>query len=90
MAQHEISKMQGKVLDYLQKCYRSMTYESNTAIGKRLGMSQPVTRHCLITLEKKGLIEFKQDEGQRLISVTKLGKKHLVILEELEKGFSLK
>ena len=88
MAQHEISKMQGKVLDYLQKV--STTYESNTAIGKRLGMSQSMTRHCLITLEKIGLIEFKQDEGQRLISVTKLGKKHLVILEELEKGFSWK
>ncbi len=50
MAQHEISKMQGKVLDYLQKV--STTYESNTAIGKRLGMSQSITRHCLITLEK--------------------------------------
>lgn len=88
MAQHEISKMQGKVLDYLQKV--STTYESNKAIGKRLGMSQPIIRNCLINLERICLIEFKQDEGQRLISVTKLGKKHLVILEELEKGFSWK
>lgn len=83
MAQHELTRYQGIILDYMQKV--RTTYESNHAIGRRLSMHAPTARTAIIRLIKLGLIDNIDDGGQRLLKITNLGAKHLVIPEELEK-----
>lgn len=82
MAQHDLTKYQGIILDYMQKVHT--TYESNTAIGKRLGMYAPTARTAIIKLISLKLIDEINDDGQRLLKITALGAKHLIIFEELE------
>lgn len=84
MAQHEITKNQAIALSYLQKV--NTTYESNHAISRRLKIPVSNVRNSLIRLIKLDLVSERDDEGQRLLEVTTLGKKHLVILEEIGKG----
>lgn len=81
MAQHELTYKQGIVLEYFQKVKK--TYEKDHNIGKRLNISGSGTYKIIVKLIHFGLISKKDDEGQRLLEITKLGSKHLVILEEL-------
>lgn len=84
MAQHEITRCQAMILQYMQKV--TTTYEHNYAIGRRLDMSPSAVRWSIIRLMKLNLIAEKDDEGQRLLEITKLGKKHMIILEEIKKS----
>ena len=84
MAQHEITRCQAMILQYMQKVIK--TYEHNYAICKRLDMSPSAVRSSIIRLMKLNLITEQDDEGQRLLEITKLGKKHMIILDEIKKS----
>lgn len=84
MAQHEITRCQSMILQYMQKVIT--TYEHNYAIGRRLAMSPSAVRGSIIRLMKLKLITEQDDEGQRLLEITKLGKKHMIILDEIKKS----
>lgn len=84
MAQHEITRCQAMILQYMQKVIT--TYEHNYAISRRLAMSPSAVRGDIIRLIKLKLIAEQDDEGQRLLEITKLGKKHMIILDETKKS----
>ena len=84
MAQHEITRCQAMILQYMKKVIT--TYEHNYAICRRLDMSPSAVRSSIIRLMKLKLIAEQDDEGQRLLEITKLGKKHMIILDEIKKS----
>lgn len=84
MAQHEITRCQAMILQHMQKVVT--TYEHNYAIGRRLDMSPSAVRSSIIRLMKLNLIAEQDDEGQRLLEITKLGKKHMIILDEIKRS----
>ena len=49
-------------------------------------MSPSAVRGAIIRLMKLKLIAEQDDEGQRLLEITKLGKKHMIILDEIKKS----
>lgn len=81
MAQHELKRSEAKVLKHIQKV--KTTYEINARIAEKAGVCDKTVKHSLEKLERIGLIKIKDDKGKRFLSLTKLGDKHLVILEEL-------
>lgn len=84
MSQHEITRCQSMILQHMQKVVT--TYEHNYAIGRRLDMSPSAVRSSIIRLMKLNLITEQDDEGQRLLEITKLGKKHMIILDEIKRS----
>ena len=69
MAQHKITRCQAMILQYMQKVIT--TYEHNYAISRRLNMSPSAVRSSIIRLMKLNLITEQDDEGQRLLEITK-------------------
>ena len=62
MAQHEITRCQAMILQYMQKVIT--TYEHNYVICRRLNMSPSAVRSSIIRLMKLNLITEQDDEGQ--------------------------
>lgn len=80
MAQYELKRSESKVLQHMQKV--KTTYEINARIAERAEVCDKTVKHSLEKLERIGLITVKHDKYGRFVELTKLGNKHLVIIEE--------
>lgn len=83
MAQHELSYSQGSILEYLQKCGKTLDRDVELANRLALGYGSTVNQ-ALKKLVKYHLIEIEWVAGSRMVRITDIGKKYLVITEELK------
>ena len=83
MAQHELSWSQGKILEYLQKFGKTLDIDIELANKLALGYGSTVS-HALKKLERYRLISVDVVASSRMITITDLGNRHLIIDEELK------
>lgn len=83
MAQHELSYSQGSILEYLQKFGKTLDGDVELANKLALGYGSTVNQ-ALKKLEKYHLVEINRVAGSRMVRITDVGKKYLVITEELK------
>lgn len=83
MAQHELSWSQGKILEYLQKFGKTLDGDAELANKLGLGYGSTVNQ-ALKKLVKYHLVEIEWVAGSRMVRITDLGKRHLIIDEELK------
>ena len=83
MAQHELSWSQGRILEYLQKFGKTLDGDAELANKLGLGYGSTVNQ-SLKKLVKYRLVEIEWVAGSRIVRITDLGKRHLIIDEELK------
>lgn len=83
MAQYELSWSQGKILEYLQKFGKTVDIDIELANKLALGYGSTVS-HALKKLERYRLISVDVVASSRMITITDLGNRHLIIDEELK------
>ena len=83
MAQHELSYSQGSILEYLQKFGKTLDGDVELANKLALGYGSTVNQ-ALKKLVKYHLVEIEWVAGSRMVRITDIGKKYLIITEELK------
>lgn len=83
MAQHGLSYSQGSILEYLQKFGKTLDGDVELANKLALGYGSAVNQ-ALKKLEKYHLVEINRVAGSRMVRITDVGRKYLIITEELK------